>query len=152
MWNCSPACSKWYFCFTRYWSFYCTPASRFFSSFWQLTIDHSILLNRLKHWFGVSSAALNLLSLFFSGRFQVVVASNFKSQPNLLEYGIPLGNVLGPLFYSLYTTPLFPVIFNHPGIQCNLYADDTQIYLSFSPELASSTFSTIKSCIRVVVS
>ena len=32
------------------------------------TIDHSILLNRIKNWFGVSSTALNLLSSFFSGR------------------------------------------------------------------------------------
>ena len=28
--------------------------------------------------------------------------------------------------------------------------DDTQIYLSFSPELASSTFSSIESCIKDV--
>ena len=37
------------------------------------TIDHSILINRLKTWFGVSSTAFKLLSSFFSGRPQVVV-------------------------------------------------------------------------------
>ena len=50
------------------------------------TIDHFILINRLKNWFGVSSSALNLLSSFFSGRSQVVVTSNVKSQLNLSEY------------------------------------------------------------------
>ena len=43
----------------------------------------------LKQWFDVSSTALNLLYSFLSGRFQVVVTSNVKSQPNLLEYGVP---------------------------------------------------------------
>ena len=114
--------------------------------------DHSILISHLKNWFGVSSTALNLLSSFLSGRSQVVVTSNVKSQPNLLEYGVPLGSVLGPLLYSLYTAPLLSVKSNHHGIQCHFYADDTQNYLSFSPEFASSAFSIIESCIRDVFS
>ena len=57
------------------------------------TTDHSILFNRLENWFGVSTTALNLLSSFLSGRFQVVVTSDVKSQRNLLEYGISQGNV-----------------------------------------------------------
>ena len=101
------------------------------------TIDHRILLNRLKHWFGVSSLALNLLSSFRFGR------SNVKSNPHLLEYDVPQGSVLGPLLYSPYTTPLLSVISNHPGIQCRFYADDSQIYLLFSLKLASLPFSTI---------
>ena len=60
--------------------------------------------------------------------------------------------MLGPSLYFLYTTPLLSVISNLPGIQCHFYADNTQIYLSFSPELASSAFSTIESCIRDVFS
>ena len=71
------------------------------------TIDHSILLDRLKHGFGVSSTALNLLSSFLSGRSQVVVTSNVKSQPNLLEYGVPQGNLFRAftLFSVNYSTP-----------------------------------------------
>ena len=115
-------------------------------------IDHIILLNSLKHWFSVSSTALYLLSSYFSGRSQIVVTSNVKSQPNLLEYDVLQGRVLELLLYILYTTPLLSVLSNHPGIQCHFYADDTQIYLSFSPELASSAFSTIESCIRDVFS
>ena len=102
-------------------------------------LDHSILSNRLKNWFGVSCTALNFLSSFLSGRSQVVVTSNVKSYLNLLENSVPQGSVLGPLLYSLlqYTIPLLFVISNHCGIQCHFYADDTQIYLSFSSDFAS---------------
>ena len=86
------------------------------------TIDHNILIHRLQHWFGISSTALNLLSYFLSDRYQTIVASNSKSQQVLLEYGVPQGNVLGPLLYSLYTTPLLSVRSKYPGIQ---------IYISF---------------------
>ena len=116
------------------------------------TTDHSILFNRLKHWFSVSSTGLNLLSSFLSSRSQVVVTSNVKSHLNLLEYGFLQGSMLGPLLYFLYTTPLLSVISNHTGIQCHFYGDDTQIYLSFFSKLASSAFSIIEFCIRDVFS
>ena len=56
--------------------------------------------------------------------------------------------MLGPLLYSLYTTPLHSIISKYPGLCCHFYADDTQIYLSFSPELAFSAFTSIETCIK----
>ena len=53
------------------------------------TIDHDILIHHLQYWFSISSSALNLLSSFLSDHFQNFIASNSKSQPVLLEYGIP---------------------------------------------------------------
>ena len=60
--------------------------------------------------------------------------------------------MLGPLLYSLYTTPLHSIISKYPGLRCHFYADDTQIYLSFSPELASSAFTSIETCIKDIFS
>ena len=77
------------------------------------TIDHNILLHCLQCWFGFPSTASNLLSSFLSGRSHIVVSSKLKSQPNLLEYGVPLGSVLGHLLYSLNSTLLLSVISNH---------------------------------------
>ena len=51
------------------------------------TTDHNILLHRLKHWFGISSALSSLL-LLLTNRFQTVVAFNSKSLPVILEFGI----------------------------------------------------------------
>ena len=115
------------------------------------TIDHNTLLHRLKHWFDITSALLSLSS-FLTNRFQIVVASNSKSQPFLLEFGIPQGSVLGPLLYSLYTTPLHSMISKYPGIRCHFYTDDTQIYISFSPEYASFAVSIIESCFNDIFS
>ena len=60
--------------------------------------------------------------------------------------------MLEPLLHSLYTTSLFSVISNYPGIQRHFHAHDTHLYLSFSPELISLALSAMESCIRDVFS
>ena len=87
-----------------------------------------------------------MLSYFLSDRYQTVVASNSKSQPILSEYSVPQGSMFRPLLYSLFT-PLLSVISKYLGIHSHLYVDDTQIYLSFSPELTTVSL-LIESCIR----
>ena len=117
-------------------------------------IDPSILTHRLQHWFGISFTALNLLGLScgLSDRSQTVITSASKSQPGLLEYGVPQGRVWGLLLYSLHTIPLHFIISKYPGFLCHFYADDTQkYYLFISPELTSA-FSSIESCIKDVFS
>ena len=115
------------------------------------SIDHSILTLCLQHWFGISSPTLNLLSFFLSDRSQTVIMSASKSQSFLLEYFVPQSSMCGSLFYSLHTTPLHSIISKYPCLRCHFYVDDSQIYPSFPPELASA-FSSIESCIKNVFS
>ena len=49
-----------------------------------------------------------------------------------LEYGVPQGSVLGPISFTLYTSPLGDICKKY-GVKCDCYADDMQNYLSFKP-------------------
>src|SRR6266536_5425008 len=95
------------------------------------TIDHSILLHRLNTWFGISSTALNFISSYLSNRTQTVLINSFSSPTASVPIGVPQGSVLGPLLFTLHTTPLFHLL-HQQSLPFHLYADDTQIYLSFS--------------------
>ena len=66
------------------------------------------------------------------GRSQVKV-DGVLSTLQLLLCGVPQGSVLGPLFFTMYTTPFIPIRTAF-GLKHHLYADDTQIYTSFVAE------------------
>ena len=95
------------------------------------TIDHNILLTRLSSYFGITGSALDLLTSYLLNRTQSVRIGSHISSSSPLTTGIPQGSVLGPLLFTLYTTPLSHIISN-TGLSFHFYADDTQLYVSFS--------------------
>ena len=97
------------------------------------TVDHHILLHRLEHWVGLSGTVLSWLRSYLENRSFYVAIGNFKSEPMPLSCGVPQGSILGPLLFNLYMLPLGALIKQH-SISYHSYADDTQIYLSLSPD------------------
>ena len=118
------------------------------------TIDHQVLLDRLRLSFGIRGCALQWISSYLSDRTQRVSFENNFSQRHLryLSYGVPQGSCLGPLLFTMYASKLFDIIKGYLP-QTHAYADDTQLYLSFKPDTTSSQSDAVyamERCIRAI--
>ena len=67
------------------------------------TIDHTILLDRLNGYYGISELALCWFNSYLLGRTHSVKVGSTLSHPVALQYGVPQGSVLGPFFF--HSTP-----------------------------------------------
>ena len=93
------------------------------------TVDHNFLLERLKQC-GISGTAQSWFKSYLEDRSQKVHLRGSSSASSSLRFGVPQGSVLGPILFTIYTIPLGEICRRH-GVQYHLYADDTQLYVSF---------------------
>jgi len=102
------------------------------------TFDHSILLHRLFSWFGFDGKFISWLTSYLSSRSFVVSINSISSAHSPLLQGVPQASVLGPLIFILCSTPLSPLI-SDSSFGHHLFADDTQLFISFrTPEFSAN--------------
>ena len=113
------------------------------------TVDHHQLIEILSKRIGIKGKALQWFESYLQGRTQTVYVKRSFSINQKLNCGVPQGSVLGPILFTIYTLPLGDVIRKH-GLSYHLYADDTQLYLSFNPQHqgnVDSTKTAMEACI-----
>lgn len=111
-------------------------------------VDHHILLHRLEHFFGFSSTVLSRFKSYLSDRDYFVSIGECSSDKFPVTCGVPQGSILGPLLFNLYIMPLTKLFQNY-HIFYHIYADDTQIYVSVSPDDHSRLGSLVQCMKRV---
>ena len=111
------------------------------------TINLDLLHQRLNSVYGITGSALAWLDSYFVGRTQSVSVSDVLSEPKVLETGFPQGSVLGPYMYPMYTSPLFDIAKKF-SISMHMYADDTQLYASFTSANSAECISCLQLCVQ----
>ena len=111
------------------------------------TVDHQVLLKRLRDDFGVCESALKWCASYLIGRKQSVVIGSSISRPHDMDCSVLQGSVAGPFMFTIYASPLERIIRSF-GIDCMIYADDTQLYLLLDSTNRDSQLQKLETCIR----
>jgi len=115
------------------------------------TIDHHILVERLRVSFGVTGDALDWIASYLADRTQRVQIGTARTSPSSCLFGVPQGSVLGPILFTAYVSPIAQISESH-GTRQQQYADDTQLYIFLSAATLTSQLCRLQSCVSSVQS
>ena len=108
------------------------------------------MFSRLTERFGIGGNVLLWFKSCFSSRSQFVNINGTYSCTHNVKYGVPQGSVLGPVLYLLYTAPIADIIKRY-DLNYHIYADDTQLYVSFEADSDVDLVKTrIENCIAEI--
>ena len=94
------------------------------------SVNHDIILHKLKHEFNIDGTLLKFLVNYLQGRSQRVVIGGAMSSLVGVQSGVPQGSILGPLLFVIFINDMIHVVTHDTNIA--LYADDTKIWRKIS--------------------
>ena len=105
------------------------------------TVDHDILLSKLDRY-GIRGHDNNFFRSYLTNREQYTFVNGAKSDTKRIQFGVPQGSVLGPLFFLLYINDIYRAV---DDTIIRLFADDTSLLiydqnLNISKNKASHAF------------
>lgn len=113
------------------------------------TVDHAVLLTRLSDRYGIKDGALRWVESYLTGRKQFVSVGSSRSEEHQLHCNVPQGSILGPSLFGDYNAPVAGIFRRH-GVEFHLYADDTQVYVSFPAGCESEARLKLENCLEEV--
>ena len=166
-WDCSAQTHKWYGNhwwkpLTRYYGYYGKIDSGKITILTALdmsaafdTLDHTTLLHRLQHTFGLSGYVISWIRSYLTNRTSFVKIDSSSSPNTTICTGVPQGSVLGPLLFVLFISPVASVINPDLSDTSNIvsfhqYADDTQLYIGTNMSTLAHQVASIESCTQRV--
>ena len=90
------------------------------------SVNHDLILHKLKHFYNLDGRLLKFLVSYISEREQQVLAGNTMSSKNSVLSGVPQGSILGPILFVLFINDLPSGL--SAGTELALYSDDTKIW------------------------
>ena len=106
-------------------------------------VSRDILLSCLRRSLGISESALDWISSYLTNRTQCVLINGKLTEPSAVKYG-----VLGHDFFSDYRAPVTELVRSF-SLTPQCYANDTQIYGSFTPCLdEQDAIKNVEDCIE----
>ena len=104
------------------------------------------MLHILEDYFHIFGIALSWLQSYLSKRKQFVKISSSSATPVSLRFGVPQCYVLGPMLFSLYTSPISEIIQKH-DVLYHQFANDITLFAGASYLDPHPSLTKISECI-----
>jgi hypothetical protein len=113
------------------------------------TVDHDILIRRLRHY-GLHDNDLQWFRSYLTDRSQSVWYNGQMSSSVIIRFSVPQGSVLGPNLFVLYAAPVFAIARSF-GFLVHGYADDLQLYDHVDLDACESVVTRLSACVEAIL-